>query len=1137
MDLARIEEQLCHVADVVLVEPRSLQQIIKLHRAASGTVPHGRCYAIARRELDSLALPVEVRSRLHSNRAWMFLVARSSPRELRRLSPDQLHERVLRAAFHASVHRALEGRALSPVELRARIERIGRTEFEEIRAMLSEDDLLLPPAGDLDVYVEFCAVFLELSCFAPELLETTFPGLEDLAAIERIVASDVDVAELLAPGGPPSVGSAARAHGVASRPPQSPPRPPALDSCASQSLIAAAHRAAQARDFARSTLLAARATGASEPALRGQARAALEAASRELSQQVCAALGSSLGVAAGPGCAAAEEWARRLAELALRAAVHGGRRASAEAKTLCCLQRAGAAHEDPGVIVDASSWLLSWGKRPIVRPRDALRELQVLQQLQRALEHAERARGAYRTEWIVLLQSAARTAEGNARRALRPKISGVLGQVGLAARSGPEQQARHQLVEELLDRILERGHLSLSQLRDAISRNEIKLPDLASGEELKRGDPLLLADARLGSVLDGIYRPGDVYLRILQKVSSLPFGTRAGRIVALYFAFPLVGSFVVLEGIRYLLAPVLLWLGLLPVDFLTWTSFLATATVLFCLLHSEECRGVAWQVLEVVGVVLAWVFFRIPRALLARPWVQRFLARPDVRGVIRCGVVPAGLGVLAYRWLPLPDWIESARAFAVLAIFGGLSGLLASPVGWWLETLLADRLAPTWHALSRSWIPQLLRLVGRIFRVSMDAVEQGVRWIDDGLRFRRSESRALLVLAGVAGAVWAVVGYVIRLYVTLLVEPEINPLKHFPVVTVAHKVLLPFTPDLLRAFNQAFSLLGDLVGGAVAGVTVFLLPSVFGFLVWELKENYRLYRATRSLYVPSARFGPHGETMQGLLVVGVHSGTLPRLYERLRRAAQRRDAASPGTRRARREAFAADAELRRFRKGIDAVERSLRHFVQRELVYPLTTSALWTRGGLSIGRIETSSNRIRIQLRCEPSSDQSASAGRACELTIELVGGRIIAEFSEAGLVGELDAHSAQVFENVLAVFYHRAQIDLVREQLEGELPAMTRYQVVEGGILLWSGDDYDGGVTYDLKPSRSRRLRPRRRPRHSPLPQELDARRILYSRQRIPWVQWEDAWRAAGGDGPVPRLLQGASLLPAATVQAAAIC
>src|SRR5262245_64684625 len=97
----------------------------------------------------------------------------------------------------------------------------------------------------------------------------------------------------------------------------------------------------------------------------------------------------------------------------------------------------------------------------------------------------------------------------------------------------PERVARKKLVAELLDRGMKLGFLNLGHLRDAVSRNGLKLRDLGGVGELVRGDPLLRADARLDLALDGVYRRGEIYLRWLQKLSSIFFGTAPGRILTL----------------------------------------------------------------------------------------------------------------------------------------------------------------------------------------------------------------------------------------------------------------------------------------------------------------------------------------------------------------------------------------------------------------------------------------------------------------------------------------------------------------------------------------------------------------------------------------------------------------------------
>src|SRR5205807_4396075 len=135
-----------------------------------------------------------------------------------------------------------------------------------------------------------------------------------------------------------------------------------------------------------------------------------------------------------------------------------------------------------------------------------------------------------------LLQSATSRAEGSLRAKFRPLFDAALDEVRLVPRSLPERVARKKLVEELLDRIVEKGFLSMGDLRDALSRNNLKMPDLAELEQLIYGDQLLQVDRRLGASLDGVYHPGEVYLRLPQLLSSLAFGTRLGRFLTRYLA-------------------------------------------------------------------------------------------------------------------------------------------------------------------------------------------------------------------------------------------------------------------------------------------------------------------------------------------------------------------------------------------------------------------------------------------------------------------------------------------------------------------------------------------------------------------------------------------------------------------------
>jgi hypothetical protein len=332
----------------------------------------------------------------------------------------------------------------------------------------------------------------------------------------------------------------------------------------------------------------------------------------------------------------------------------------------------------------------------------------------------------------------------------------------------------------------------------------------------------------------------------------------------------------------------------------------------------------------------------------------------------------------------------------------------------------------------------------------------------------------------------------------------------------------------MAILTPPLSFLGAFLANAIAGTTVFLLPSVFGFLAWELKENWKLYRASRPRMLQPVRVGAHGETMHGLLVPGFHSGTLPKLYERLRRAAQREDMRSslvdaqelrPG------EPTRVDASLGRFRQGIQEVEEAVRRFVDRELCELLMRDRRWTAGKLQTTSVELGSNRVRIRVICR------ALGADPCEITFEEQSGLLIASVPRAGFVAALrsDEQVRTLFENALMGLYQLAGVDLVHEQVEAALGGHTPYDISDEGLVTWPGGDYRTEVVYRLRRGGGPVLEPRLRgepPAQPPPP--LDERHVLLEHQSIPWSAWVHAW--TGGDrggAPPPRLVRGASILP----------
>src|SRR5690242_5219351 len=118
----------------------------------------------------------------------------------------------------------------------------------------------------------------------------------------------------------------------------------------------------------------------------------------------------------------------------------------------------------------------------------------------------------------------------------------------------------------------------------------------------------------------------------------------------------------------------------------------------------------------------------------------------------------------------------------------------------------------------------------------------------------------------------------------VLIEPGLNPFK-FPVASVAAEFTYPFAFYLTpRLAEPLLSVFGGIVGNAIALATVWLLPDAFGFLSWVMQEYWSLYRANRSKKLKPVMIGAHAETLRRLLQPGFHSGTVRRLYAKLRHA-------------------------------------------------------------------------------------------------------------------------------------------------------------------------------------------------------------------------------------------------------------
>lgn len=1094
-------------------------------RVVSTLDPHREALIVEGASLEGLVDREEVGlARTADWPAVLILMALPDPEELERASPEVVLQKAWQLLFHARVRRLVQSiLEADPERLADRITRLGRVAFEEARDVLRGDGLIPAESGDAASYAEFAASYSEIRRFANGLLPDHFPAITDPQDVDAALAADVDVDRVFLACQPkgatlpelPAWVSHHHAHeatepeGTATDVEPSVPAPPAGGQRQGSKplryrLMLRRARSAHARgNLVRSAILRARAAAAGEAADRERNLAAARAELQGLAARLRGALSLDERVA--------ERWRRALITLLDRAANGFW---SPEARLLYDLQKACQDEDRVVYRVDLIAWAFSFGKVPLRRPLPLMNVVRMANQLHRAARRLAAVRISLdeRQELAELLRSAVEESEQVLRRKVRPILFASLSEQGLEPRNTPERVARQKLVEELLDKFVAFGFLNMGDLRDAISRNALKLPDLTGPAEFVRGDQLLRLDRSLASSLDGVYRRGEIYLRALQRLSSLAFATPAGRLITLWLVLPYLGAFVVLEGLQHLIGPLVEWTTEAHLHLMNPLSLLVFGSVAMLAINIPAYRAALLLALRRIGSWIRWGAIEIPARLIRYSFVDLLLNNPITRLLWHSVGWPLMLAVTTW---PLWHSFRLPGRGTALGVGGTwlfLSLLLQTRAGRDLQELVGDLLVRGWKHLHSDLLPGLYRLLLETFQGMLEAFDKLLYSVDEWLRYRTGQSEGMLAVKAVLGVGWFLVAYLVRIYVTLLIEPQVNPIKHFPVVTVSHKIMLPLTPTIFTIMVTALSPLGAVLSNFIAGVTLFLLPGFFGFLVWELKENWRLYDSNRSPALGPIVFGSHGESMARMLRPGFHSGTLPKAFARLRRAERRALAGSPGR------------GVVRQRETLHHVAESIEHFFERNLVGLFRESQALGPLNIRLGGIQIATNRVLAEFHSD------MTPGDPLVIAFECRSGWIVAGIDQAGWLDRLTDARRRAMTTLIAGLYKMAGVQLVHEQLRSRIGRRAiPYDFDQEGLVVRppaSGPDPARAV-YALDDLSGYEPRVEGTTDEGRLP-ELDRDRLLYHKRVIRWSDWVEAWEQdRAGQGHPTRFVEGYRLLP----------
>ncbi len=1092
------------------VLPRVLRRVLRHELEITSPwvrIPHRKSYVIARDRLLWLVAPDELGIESTAqvpDRA--ILLAQPEEDRWHQFDRERLLRYYWRLAFHGRIDAAVwektSSRSMTAAELRYRIDQLGQEQFDEIRSVLRQENYLIHPQDQRNIYAEFVAVYSELTAFAPALARLYFPSLTQPERILKLIQEDCNTSrileqtrprELALPWVPEPAGPGSSPAVVALQTAESRVSP---SKWRFRWFTRSAERLKEKGNAIRSAVQRRRAQQFAPPVSAEENAQLLQLDLADFSRRLQAALELD------------DQQAHRWQEMCGELLVHANEGYwNANARLLYDLQKVCIDHERDLYRVDLARWLRSFGRLPLRRPLPDMKLVLMAKHLRTAARRigAVRISPEHRTELDHLLHHAAERAEELMRRLLEPQLRETLLEIGLVPQNVVEQAAFQKLIAEMVDGVVERGFISLGHLRDAVSRGHLKLPDLTGPREFFWGDALLRADRRLAVQLDGVYQPGPFYLRWLQRLSSLFFATRPGRFLTQYLVLPFGGAFIGLKGVEFLSEEAHHFLETPKLHLYSHELMFAVGMVLLGLIHWPAFRQGIWLILRSSWLLIRGVLLDIPRFLYRLPGVALFLKSLPALLFRRYMLTPLAITLVVWNALPALGFYDEPNPWLAMGVLVGTFLALNSRVGRDSEELFWEWLGRIWHHIRVTIVIGLFNLIVDLFRQIMDALERVLYAVDEWLRFRSGESSLSLGIKAVLGLVWGIVQGIIRFCVTLLIEPQINPIKHFPVVTVSHKLILP----LAFVIDKPIAAFTDpITAKAIATTIVTCIPGIFGFLAWELKENWRAYAANRPATLKPTIIGHHGETLLRLLKPGFHSGTIPKLFARRRRAA-RKSQHRPEL-----------SKHSRYDEKLHHEATAIQHFVERDFLGLLKLSRHFQTSLLTVDGVELSTNRITVRIA---RGDESLPL----RLTFAEQSGWLIAGVQEAGWSRELTPDECTVLATALAGLYHQAAVDLVREQIESELgrPAHP-YDIAEAGLIVWPTRSYDVEVHFPLDDRPLIAPRPRSVARLANL-NPLPAGALIFTEHPVSWTDWVEFWdREQSAEQPPAGLLVDVTLL-----------
>ena len=972
-----------------------------------------------------------------------------------------------RRIFHAEVKLKFfelkEQGLLSSTKIENKIKTIGRTVFSEALMVLEQEHKIFPEQDITDKYISFAACFAELYRFSENLLTNYFPSIKDYESLLLIIKDDVSEDVIF---------QETRLTGT-----QNPhPTPETHAEESSEYFKRLSEQAEKESLLNNATESAILWTQANRVAPAELSADTLEKAHKEI-RKLVKRLQSALNFNSNDF----QNWESALLPL-LDKADQGS--FPVEARLLTELQSACEDYEQEIYRIDILGWAMSLGKKSMKRPLRFQRLIKIHQRLKEASLNAITTRLAFadRKKLETLLQLVWKQNEKKLRNEIRPIIENNLQLVGLKGEGAFGEIARRRLVEEFLDLIIEQGYLNYSELRDMISRNHLKLEDVRDASSFFKGDALLTLDENLSVQLDGIYRRSDFYLRWLEKSTALNFGTATGRTLTKFLTLPFGGSFLLIESADLINDKIS---GERIPDLTRTLAFIALGIFFFGIINNLSLRTFVLEVLLYFWKTAKFIFYKIPSALLTwNPFLLIWKSLP-VQVIYSLILKPLVFTEAIALWLPKSYPYHVGE----IVLFIGFTLLLNSRPGRLLSEFAISGVMTLGKLVQDGLISILFTIMVQSFKKTIEGLEFVLQWVNDWLRLRGRAKPWQVALRGILGLLWSPIAFFLRFYTVVLIEPGINPIK-FPISSVAAKftypIIIPLTPEIVHFFSP---FIGDVVSNLFFGTTIWLMPNLFGFLFWETKENWGLYRANRPQSLRPMAVGTHGETIPQLLKLGFHSGTIPKLFMKLRKAEL--EAVSRSDWR----------KARTLRLDLQTIKERLARFIERDLLIPMQQNNKSFIKPLRVSEISLGLNRIEADMT---GMDDNGYA--SFKISLELVDGILMGSVSKPGGTLALNEQQNRCLSLGIAGLYKFAGIEISKEQVTSNLPSwVSDWKISEGNLVLFSENQSTILVPINTGEPLLK-LQVKNLEKACTL-NTLDAERLLFGRQPLTWQEWSEGW------------------------------